>query len=52
VPAGLIDITDVVGLLPREVLAQFAQPARTNPNPIPPPHRPLVVHEPDDTPAT
>lgn len=49
VPVGLIDITDVVGMLPREMLTQFAQTAHTTPPVVPPPHRPLVVHEPDDT---
>jgi len=51
-PVGLIDITDVVGLLPREMLAQFAHAAPTAAASVPPPHRSLVIHEPDDLSST
>lgn len=51
-PAGLIDITDVVGMLPEDGLSHTAQPAPSAAPAIPRPHRNLVVREPDDSRAT
>jgi arabinose-5-phosphate isomerase len=47
-PVGLIDITDVLGLLPREMLAQFVHPVQPSLSAVPPPHHSLVIHEPDE----
>jgi arabinose-5-phosphate isomerase len=51
-PLGLIDITDVVGMLPSEMLSQFAHTAQPSTPAASPPHRLLVIHEPGDPSST
>jgi len=49
-PVGLIDITDVVGMLPREMLSQFSEISHFA-RPASPPLRFVVVHETPDAPT-
>ena len=51
-PVGLIDNSDVEGMLPREVFTQFMHAAQPAPLGMGPSDRSLVICEPDDLWAT